>query len=99
VSDQTIVTKDWPHAPVHRLDSPGTYMVTGAILHKRSLFLGTERLSLLEHNLLSLAKQYQWQFEAWAVFTNHYHFVARSHSDSQSLALLLKHLTEKPLVG
>jgi putative transposase len=27
-------TKDWPHAPVHRIDSHGIYMVTGATLHQ-----------------------------------------------------------------
>ncbi|MEK6280466.1 MAG: hypothetical protein AABN95_08960 [Acidobacteriota bacterium] len=26
------LNKDWPHAPVHRLDSAGIYMVTGATL-------------------------------------------------------------------
>ena len=54
---------DWPHAPVHRLDSNGIYMVTAATLHKDHLFADTGKLTLLEHGLLSLAKQYQWQLE------------------------------------
>ena len=27
-------TKDWPHTPVHRLDSAGVYMVTAATLQR-----------------------------------------------------------------
>jgi putative transposase len=83
---------DWPHAPVHRLDSAGIFMVTAATLHKNHLFADAGKLTLLEHGLLSLAKQYQWQLEAWAVFTNHYHFVARRKRESASLKKLLTHL-------
>ena len=84
--------RDWPHAPVHRLDSNGIYMVTAATLQKNHLFADSDKLTLLENGLLSLAKQYQWQLEAWAVFTNHYHFVARRELESASLARLVKHL-------
>ncbi len=83
---------DWPHAPVHRFDSDGIYMVTAATLHKEHLFADAGKLTLLERGLLSLAKQYQWQLEAWAVFANHYHFVARRNDASASLKKLLKHL-------
>ena len=83
---------DWPHAPVHRLDSDGIYIVTAATLHKEHLFADACRLTSLQHLLLSLAKEYQWRLEAWAVFTNHYHFVARSNNDSTNLKRLLKHL-------
>jgi len=83
---------DWPHAPVHRLDSDGIYIVTAATLHKEHLFADACRLTSLQHLLLSLAKEYQWRLEAWAVFTNHYHFIARSNNDSTSLKRLLKHL-------
>jgi putative transposase len=84
--------KDWPHAPVHRLDSNGIYMVTAATLNKEHLFADGRRLDLLEHALLSLAKRYQLQLEAWAVFANHYHFVARRNDEEVSLRKFLKHL-------
>jgi len=74
------------------MDSRGIYMVTAATLHKKPLFADAAKLTLLEHGLLSLAKQYQWQIEAWAVFTNHYHFVARRTDESASLKKVLKHL-------
>jgi putative transposase len=83
---------DWPHAPVHRLDSDGIYMVTAGTLNKRHLFVDAGKLTLLQDCLLSLAKKYQWRLEAWAVFSNHYHFVARNNPESGSLKRLLKHL-------
>ncbi|MGQ0763244.1 MAG: REP-associated tyrosine transposase [Acidobacteriota bacterium] len=83
---------DWPHAPVHRFDSRGIYMVTAATLHKKPLFADPAKLTLLENALLHLAKQYQWQLEAWAVFANHYHFVSRCSDEPASLKKFLKHL-------
>ena len=85
-------TKDWPHAPIHRLGSHGIYMVTGATLHKEHFFTTSEKLDLLERELLTLAKQYQWQLEAWAVFVNHYHLIARGSPDAARLDAYLKHL-------
>ena len=87
-----LATKDWPHAPVHRLDSAGIYMVTGATLRKEHFFKTVRLLRMLEDELLSLAKRYEWQLEAWAVFVNHYHFVARGYPGAPSLDRLLKHL-------
>jgi putative transposase len=84
--------KDWPHAPIHRFESSGIYMVTGATLYKQLSFRGPEKLSLLENKLLSLAKRYQWQLEAWSVFSNHYHFVGRRTEKSLALDTFLSHL-------
>ena len=84
--------KDWPHAPVHRLDADGVFMVTGATLYKKHLFKTPNKLSLLENRLLKLAKDYHWQLEAWAVFSNHYHFVARSLPEAGDLGQMLSQL-------
>jgi|ERR1043166_1051658 putative transposase len=84
--------KDWPHAPIHRFNSNAIYMVTGATLHKQHLFPTNDKLSLLEGELLTLAKKYEWQLEAWAVFVNHYHFVGRGSEENNSLENFLKHL-------
>ena len=84
--------KDWPHAPIHRLGTQGVFMVTGATLYKEHLFYGRERLDILEDTLLSLANDYQWQLEAWSVFVNHYHLIARGGGDSKNLGLYLNHL-------
>jgi hypothetical protein len=37
---------------------------------------------VLHLGLLTLARDYGWLFEAWAVFSNHYHFVAQSPPDA-----------------
>jgi hypothetical protein len=63
-------SKDWPHAPIHRLSKIGTYIVTAGTLHKRHIFREPEQLDLLEEELLSLATEYRWHIEAWAVFSN-----------------------------
>ena len=33
---------------------------------------------MLHRGLLTVARDFGWRFEAWAVFSNHYHFVAHS---------------------
>ena len=85
-------SKDWPHAPLHRISEHGTYIVTAGTLHKEHHFRGPERLSLLEAKLLELAKQFGWHLEAWAVFSNHYHWVGHSRPDSGELKTFLGNL-------
>jgi putative transposase len=84
--------KDWPHAPVHRLADNAVYFVTAGTLHKRHFFDTPAKRDLLERLLLSLARDYGWQLEAWAVFANHYHIVARGHPDSKNLGQFLHRL-------
>jgi putative transposase len=82
----------WPHAPIHKLDANAVYFVTAGTLHKERLFTDKLRLDLLERKLMELASLYHWQLEAWAVFANHYHIVARGFPDSANLGRVLKHL-------
>jgi REP element-mobilizing transposase RayT len=84
--------KDWPHAPVHRLTEQGAYMVTTGTLNKAHIFDTPDRLTYLEETLLSLATKHGWQLEAWAVFSNHYHFIGFSQSSPQSLREFLTEL-------
>jgi putative transposase len=85
-------SKDWPHAPVHRISEFGTYIVTAGTYHKEHFFRGPERLDLVEETLLRLAKEFGWCLEAWAVFSNHYHFVAHAEPHARSLEALITHL-------
>ena len=71
----------WPHAPTHQLSVAGTYFVTAGTYLKEHHFKGVARLRVLERGLLRLAAENGWQIEAWAVFSNHYHFVAHSPTD------------------
>jgi putative transposase len=84
--------RDWPHAPVHRLSGKGTFIVTAGTLGKAHYFRDAAALDVLETELLSKARQYGWQLEAWAVFSNHYHFVGHALDDAGSLKPFLSHL-------
>src|SRR5688572_20100790 len=74
-------SRHWPHAPLHRISEQGTYLLTAATYQKAHFFRGAQRLGLLEETLLRIAAQGGWQLEAWAVFSNHYHFVGHSRAD------------------
>jgi len=87
-----IVEPDWHHAPVHRISTAGTYIVTGATLGKLHHFRGAERLDLLHGALLKQTKEAGWHLEAWAVFSNHYHFVGHSQPDAVLLKDLIREL-------
>ena len=76
---------DWPHAPAHRLGEAGAYIVTAGTYRKQHFFNEPQRLALLHNSLLAIAREYEWRLQAWAVFSNHYHFVALSPDNPSSL--------------
>ena len=82
-------TIDWPHAPPHRLTERGTYFVTAATYFKAHHFRGSKRLEVLQRGLFTVTAKYGWALEAWAVFSNHYHFVAKSPEDPSTLEAML----------
>jgi putative transposase len=82
----------WPHAPAHMFNEKGTYMVTGATYQKECFFSAPSDLDVLQKLLVELAHRYGWHLEAWAVFANHYHFVAQSPTDPTSLKKFISHL-------
>ena len=82
----------WPHAPCHLLNNAGAYIVTGATLHKQHFFKTSEQLKLFQTLLFELAIKYDWFLEAWAIFPNHYHFIAQSPKDPSTLRRFITHL-------
>lgn len=78
----------WPHAPTHRLSASGTYFVTAGTYLKLHHFRGRDRLAVLHRGLLTVARNFGWALEAWAVFPNHYHFVGHSPAGEQGAASL-----------
>jgi putative transposase len=82
----------WAHSPARRLPEAGAYMVTAATYGKAHHFRSAARLELLQTRLLELAAEHQWEVQAWAVFSNHYHFIAHAPVGPASLSQLLKHL-------
>jgi putative transposase len=82
---------DWPHSPLHRLDSAGAYMVTAGTYRKALFFRSRSHLDLLQAHLFALAIQYEAALQAWAIFPNHYHFVAQS-IDPGKITAFIRHL-------
>jgi len=88
----------WPHAPEHRLSVRGTYFVTASTYLHAHHFAGKSRLAVLHRGLLKVAGDFGWQLEAWAVFSNHYHFVGHSPQNTdtaENLSRMLGLLHEK----
>jgi len=84
----------WPHAPTHCLSAVGTYFVTASTYLKLHHFRQRERLDVLHRGLLTVADDYGWALQAWAVFSNHYHFVAHSPPGAESAESLSRMLGE-----
>ena len=82
----------WPHAPSHTLKGASVVMVTAGVYRKENFFKGRVQLEMLHSELLTLARKYEWQLEAWAVFANHYHWVGRNDNSAENLESFINHL-------
>jgi putative transposase len=87
-----LAARDWPHAPLHRLSEQGTYIVTSATYEHEHRFAGAVRLDHLEKQLLTAARSAGWHIEAWAVFSNHYHFVGHAQPGCEDLSIWIARL-------
>jgi len=81
MSDEPLKPILWPHAPPHYLGAAGVYMVTAGTYQKDHFFRSRKRLRFLTNTMLELADSHGWRLQAWAVFSNHYHFIASSPED------------------
>jgi putative transposase len=75
----------WHHSPLHKIDEKGAYIITAGTYKKQHFFNTTEKMQLLENTLFTIANEVSWNLQAWALFSNHYHFVAISPDNPQSL--------------
>ena len=88
----------WHHRPIHAFEPDVFYMVTAGTLHKQHFYQGSDRLELLQTTLQDILAEFHWTLQAWAVFSNHYHFIAKAPTDASSLKRAI--LTyEKELFG
>ncbi len=95
MSAHSMPSTDWHHAPPHKLIERGIYMVTASTLHKQHFFREPSLLELLHDRLLEYAADFRWELQAWAVFSNHYHFVAASPENPATLHKFLGKLHMK----
>jgi len=80
---------NWPHAPSHWLFDPGLYIVSTGTYRKLQHLNSPARLDFFQESLFEYAKEFGWNLRAWAVLANHYHFVAASRTDPQTLRKFL----------
>ncbi|NUL83059.1 MAG: transposase [Armatimonadetes bacterium] len=78
----------WPHQPPHVFEPNRHYIVTGATYQKARLFRSADERNILLATLLGEAEAHEWRLEAWAVFSNHYHFVGISPEKCDLTALI-----------
>ena len=71
-------TQHWPHAPPHRLSLRGVYLVTARCAEGRHLLAEDEMKDWFQERLFTIAKEYGWTLEAWAILSNHYHLIGHS---------------------
>ncbi len=94
-SEQSVLgTRDWPHAPPHRLAQSGVYFVTARTRDRLHVLADDELKTWFELHLLELVGAFGWQIEAWCVLSNHYRFVAHSPANGDS-AVSLRPLLQK----
>ncbi len=85
----------WAHAPIHKLNEKGIYMVTCGTFHKKHFFHTPERLNLMHSFFFEMCDKYQWSPQAWAFLSNHYHFLAKSPEDPTTLKSLIAEFHQK----
>jgi len=80
------------HAPPHWLFGQGIYMVTAGTYQKFPHWNTPERRDFFLDALFARAVEFGWQLQAWAVLPNHYHFIAASPEDPNTLRRFLAKL-------
>jgi putative transposase len=71
-------TRDWPHAPPHRLSEGGVYFVTARCAERRHLLADDDMKDWFQETLFDVVKEFGWRLEAWAILSNHYHLIGHS---------------------
>jgi putative transposase len=86
-------SRDWPHAPPHRLLSAGVYFLTARTAERRPLLADDSLKDWFQETLLKLIGEKGWRLEAWCILSNHYHLIAHSPKNGGvSLGPLIQHL-------
>jgi putative transposase len=67
-------------------------MVTAGTYRKAHHLRNAQRLDLTQNALLATAEEFGWRLQAWAVMSNHYHFMAISPNNPESLRIFLRKL-------
>jgi len=69
---------NWPHSPRHWQFGPGIYIVTSGTYDKLHHLSDDHRRDFILEMLFACATEFKWELRAWAIMSNHYHFVANA---------------------
>lgn len=86
------LTTSWHHAPPHWIEEKGIYIVTGSTLHKKHMFRDTLSRDVLRSLFFDGCREFGWNLHAWAIFSNHYHFIGESPDDPKTMNCMLSKL-------
>jgi len=67
-------------------------MVTAGVYGKEHLLDGPEKLNRFRSLLFELTESHGWGLQAWAIMSNHYHFVSLSPEDPSTLKEMIRKL-------
>ena len=68
---------DWHHAPIHRFGEATHFFITAGTYLKQHFYHSPEALDALQRQLFAQAKAHDCCLQAWALLSNHYHFVVQ----------------------
>ena len=83
---------DWPHAPSHRVLERGTYMVTCGTYLKQHHLDSAQKLTFFRDLLFDSCREFGWDLQAWAILSNHYHWIGASPEHPETLRRLVSKL-------
>jgi len=82
----------WPHAPARWVIAPGLYMVTAGTYGKAHFLNPPARRDFFQERLFAGARESGWELQAWAILSNHYHFVGQSGDNPDALRVMINKL-------
>jgi len=78
------------HTPPHWFAPSAIYMVTGATLYQQPWLDSDVKKRHFCETLFERARILNWSIEAWAVMSNHYHFLAHAPENAITLKSLIQ---------
>jgi dethiobiotin synthase len=91
-STSALQITQWHHSPLHAFLPDSFYIITASTFHKAPIFRDEEHLQILQNTLLKITESFGWQLQAWAIFPNHYHFIAQAPDDGATLSRMIQRL-------
>ena len=90
--------REWIHGPSHKFEPHAVYFLTAGTYRKVRLFDTAGKRDFLLDSLFHEAQHWDWDLQAWAVMSNHYHFVATAPANPKTLRRMITALHSKTAI-